>query len=185
MPSIVRTTSPQKLHVPASKKKFRTVLGFGQLSRNSSDTESPTTPTSTLGRNTFTRKSIDTARSYANRRKHKADRSNVTAISFFQQESEPTEPQIIDTPPPIVNLAANDMTVDGHHSQTSSRRPPVRMDAQDGPWSISVAETPLDARSYSLYIKSKFLPLISASFCLSGNQLNDIRLVVCCYACLE
>jgi len=29
------------------------------------------------------------------------------------------------------------------------------MDTQDGPWSVSVAETPYDARSYSLYIKSE------------------------------
>lgn len=42
-------------------------------------------------------------------------------------------------------------------SQVSSRRPPVRMDAQDGPWSVSVAETPHDVRSYSLYIKSTWL----------------------------
>jgi hypothetical protein len=42
-----------------------------------------------------------------------------------------------------------------------SRRPPVRMDAQDGPWSVSVAETPHDARSYSLYIKSEFTDLFA------------------------
>ncbi|KAJ7492025.1 kinase-like protein [Mycena latifolia] len=35
-----------------------------------------------------------------------------------------------------------------------NRRPPVRMNAQDGPWSVSVAETPDDPRSYSLYIKT-------------------------------
>ncbi|KAF5346145.1 hypothetical protein D9758_009983 [Tetrapyrgos nigripes] len=34
-----------------------------------------------------------------------------------------------------------------------SRRPPVRVD-QDGPWSVSVAESPHDPRSYSLYIKT-------------------------------
>ncbi|KAF8971807.1 hypothetical protein BDZ97DRAFT_1901477 [Flammula alnicola] len=37
---------------------------------------------------------------------------------------------------------------------TSSRRGPVRMDTQDGPWSVSVAETPYDSHSYSLYIKT-------------------------------
>ncbi|KAF8814461.1 hypothetical protein BYT27DRAFT_7250038 [Phlegmacium glaucopus] len=36
----------------------------------------------------------------------------------------------------------------------SSRRGPVRMDNQDGPWSVSVAETPYNAHSYSLYIKT-------------------------------
>ncbi|KIM47384.1 hypothetical protein M413DRAFT_22065 [Hebeloma cylindrosporum] len=37
---------------------------------------------------------------------------------------------------------------------SSSRRGPVRMDTQDGPWSVSVAETPYDSHSYSLYIKT-------------------------------
>lgn len=35
------------------------------------------------------------------------------------------------------------------------RRKPLRMDAQDGPWSISVAENPSDTKSYSIYIQSK------------------------------
>lgn len=38
---------------------------------------------------------------------------------------------------------------------TSLRRGAIRMD-QDGPWSVSVAETPYDAYSFSLYIKSEF-----------------------------
>ncbi|KAG2022568.1 AGC/NDR protein kinase [Coprinopsis cinerea AmutBmut pab1-1] len=36
----------------------------------------------------------------------------------------------------------------------ANRRQPVRLDGQDGPWSVSVAETPHDSRSYSLYIKT-------------------------------
>ncbi|EEB97974.1 hypothetical protein MPER_02603 [Moniliophthora perniciosa FA553] len=36
---------------------------------------------------------------------------------------------------------------------TAPRRHPVRVD-QDGPWSVSVAESPHDARSYSIYIKT-------------------------------
>jgi hypothetical protein len=40
-----------------------------------------------------------------------------------------------------------------------ARRAPLRMDAQDGPWSVSVAEHPhesrQDARAYTLYIKSE------------------------------
>ncbi|KAF8918121.1 hypothetical protein CPB85DRAFT_1214331 [Mucidula mucida] len=35
-----------------------------------------------------------------------------------------------------------------------NRRTPVRIDAEDGPWSVSVAESPHDTRSYSLYIKT-------------------------------
>ncbi|KAH6911129.1 AGC/AGC-unique protein kinase [Coprinopsis sp. MPI-PUGE-AT-0042] len=36
----------------------------------------------------------------------------------------------------------------------ANRRQPVRMDGQDGPWAVSVAESPHDSRSYSLYIKT-------------------------------
>ncbi|KAJ3784045.1 hypothetical protein GGU10DRAFT_359097 [Lentinula aff. detonsa] len=40
-----------------------------------------------------------------------------------------------------------------HMDTAPSRRGPVRID-QDGPWSVSVAESPHDSRSYSLYIKT-------------------------------
>ncbi|THH01216.1 hypothetical protein EW026_g1445 [Hermanssonia centrifuga] len=35
-----------------------------------------------------------------------------------------------------------------------SRRGPVRVEGQDGPWTISVAETPHDTSSYSLYVRT-------------------------------
>ncbi|THH18633.1 hypothetical protein EW146_g2400 [Bondarzewia mesenterica] len=35
-----------------------------------------------------------------------------------------------------------------------ARRPVLRMDAQDGPWTVSVAENPHDPASYSLYVKT-------------------------------
>ncbi|KAF6748376.1 AGC/AGC-unique protein kinase [Ephemerocybe angulata] len=35
-----------------------------------------------------------------------------------------------------------------------NRRPAMRLDNEDGLWAISVAETPYDARAYSLYIKT-------------------------------
>lgn len=47
------------------------------------------------------------------------------------------------------------------------RRPPVRIDAQEGPWSVSVAETPHDAHSYSIYIKSE-----SDFFCSTLSPLR-------------
>lgn len=54
------------------------------------------------------------------------------------------------------NIPTDPNTMDQANTQGSpNRRPPVRMNAQDGPWSVSVAETPDDARSYSLYIKSQ------------------------------
>jgi hypothetical protein len=45
----------------------------------------------------------------------------------------------------------------------TARRPPVRMNPRDGPWNVSVAETPGDYHSYSLYIKSEFLLVYRAT----------------------
>lgn len=38
--------------------------------------------------------------------------------------------------------------------QHPARRKPLRMDTQDGPWSVSVAENPHDTKTYSIYIQS-------------------------------
>ncbi|KAJ7082529.1 kinase-like protein [Mycena crocata] len=54
---------------------------------------------------------------------------------------------------------------------SNSRRPPVRMNAQDGPWSVSVAETPDDARSYSLYIKT---PTHNLTLTRTAQELVDL-----------
>jgi len=56
---------------------------------------------------------------------------------------------------------------------TSLRRGAIRMD-QDGPWSVSVAETPYDAHSFSLYIKSEsILPLSISSLPFICTGLSD------------
>lgn len=155
MQIIDHTTTPPTSYAPATKNRFRTALGFGSLSRESSDTNTQTTK-SDIHNLTFTRQSIDTARSYASRKKNRADRDSVANISFFQQDIQAPKTPISDNHPSIVDLTIDtSMTVENSLSQPSSRRPPVRMDAQDGPWSVSVAETPHDVHSYSLYIKSK------------------------------
>ncbi len=40
--------------------------------------------------------------------------------------------------------------------ERASRRKLARMEAQEGPWSVSVADTPYDKNSYSIYIKSEY-----------------------------
>lgn len=151
MPSIVRTTQSHK-----STQKFRTVLGVFK-------DQDHTPAAATLGRGS--RQSIDTPRSYTGRRKHRVDpsHSSVTEISFFQADrtTVPTDQ------PPVIDLASYDMDIP--RTQSAHRRPPVRMDAQDGPWSVSVAETPHDSRAYSLYIKSKHLSIYLLSFCDRGH----------------
>lgn len=164
MPSIERTITPQTSYAPASKNRFRTTFGFGTLSRESSDTDTQATKTDTRNL-TFTRQSIDTARSYASRRKNRTDRGSVANISFFQRDIQATENPISDNRPSVVDLTIKtNMTVDNILSQPSGRRPPVRMDAEDGPWSVSVAETPHDVHSYSLYIKSESITFNYFSF---------------------
>jgi hypothetical protein len=160
MPSIVRTISPQTSYTTHSKSRFKTVLGF---SRNSSDTDTQATRAE-IRNPAFTRQSIDTARSYASRRKTRTDRGSVANISFFR----PVDKTITGNQTSVVDLTLeldNNMTIDNTPSNTSGMRPPMRMDAQEGPWSISVAETPHDAQSYSLYIKSEsitFHPALSS-----------------------
>ncbi|KAJ7762342.1 kinase-like protein [Mycena maculata] len=53
----------------------------------------------------------------------------------------------------------------------TARRPPVRMNPQDGPWSVSVAETPDDPRSYSLYIKT---PTHNLTLTRTAAELVDL-----------
>jgi serum/glucocorticoid-regulated kinase 2 len=156
MPAVVRSDEPQLQDVTASKKKFKTVLGLGN----------PVFNDDTIGRghevgqprrpNYLTRRSTDAARSYnKKKRKQRHDRSGVTDTSFFEPDAIiiPSTAENNTPIPSVENMKPLDMN--------TSRRPPVRMDAQDGPWSVSVAETPHDARSYSLYIKSEFTDLFA------------------------
>lgn len=153
MPSVVRISEPQQQDVTTPRKKFKTVLGLSaSVFKDPDHTIGQLSPGIKAGPprrvHTLTRKSIDTARNYTQRRKRRADRSSVTDISFFEPDAIliPSASETSDPIPTIPNMKTVTNT---------SRRPPVRMDAQDGPWSVSVAETPHDARSYSLYIKSK------------------------------
>jgi hypothetical protein len=88
------------------------------------------------------------------------DRGSVADISLFRPIDNTTTPKQT----PIVDLTLDinkTMTVENTLSNPSGVRPPVRMDAQEGPWSISVAETPHDAHSYSLYIRSESITYYS------------------------
>lgn len=156
MTSILRPASPQKSNVISPKQKFRTVqtvFGFRPLySRDSSDTDAQATNP------TFSRNSIDTA-SYSAKRKSREGRLSVSNIAFFEQYSNTNKTSTSHKPSiPIVDLTGEDMKTLDAAFNNQARRAPVRMDNHDGPWSVSVAETPHDSSSYSLYIKSKSLP---------------------------
>lgn len=174
MPSIGSLNSPHKSHVPAPKKNLKTVFGIGVVFRDSSDTD--TQATETLGRSFLSaRKSIDTTRNYSFRRKKNgSDRFGVSNISFFERESTPTDQQ------PVIDLTIDDMkAIDTNIPHASTRRPPLRMDNEDGPWSVSVAESPYDPRSYSLYIKSESIsPYVSLFFYNMRSHTFPPRLII-------
>lgn len=158
MPSTERSTASQTPPVP-SKKKFRTVLGFGAVFKDAeTDATAEETPNfSSLGRNlAFARKSFDAATSLKTTRRHTPGSSSIADPSFFAPKAvDIAQTQSSTVNPPTSNMQAIEVT----DSRTSSRRQPVHVD-QDGPWSISVAETPHNAQTYSLYIKSELHSLL-------------------------
>ena len=146
----MHSASATHQHVHFSKKNFKTVLGFSALSfkdvkpirgRSSVDTYRTREPS--------TRASVDTSRTHQHNRKSRVERSSITDLTLFESRS--SSPHNEHAPH---NNSVRSMGLDTARSR-STRRPPVRIDTQEGPWSISVAETPHDARSYSIYIKSE------------------------------
>jgi serum/glucocorticoid-regulated kinase 2 len=179
MSSVVRTPSVKQRRY-SSRDKFRTALGLGTVFK---DPDVIVARSHSHSRGPHTRQSIDTPVSRSTRRKHRKDRSkDVRDVSFL-------DPANDDNPDPNLGIERResfvvvDSTVPMEAIPNQFRRPPVRMDAQDGPWSVSVAETPHDASSYSLYIKSELAFLITflsstslgAAQCHSGVMIVGAR----------
>jgi serum/glucocorticoid-regulated kinase 2 len=150
MSSVVRTPSAKQRRY-SSRDKFRTALGLGTVFK---DPDGLVSRSQSHSRGPHTRQSIDTPGSRSTRRKHRKDRSkNIRDLSFLDPADDNPDPNLgIERRDSFVVV---DNTIPMEVIPNQPRRPPVRMDAQDGPWSVSVAETPHDARSYSLYIKSE------------------------------
>ena len=153
MPAAVRPGEHYKSQhqdAPASSRQFKTVLNLG----SHKDTLQGTVASSghkTKRSNAFARQSFDTAkRSYNQKKRNRQDRSSVAETDFFEPDA------IVIASPDEHPIPTIENKMRAVNANGTFRRPPVRMDAQDGPWSVSVAETPHDARSYSLYIKSEF-----------------------------
>ncbi|OJA13142.1 hypothetical protein AZE42_03651 [Rhizopogon vesiculosus] len=131
-----------------SKKNFKSVLGFGSFNRSRSSVDSylPRQPS---------RISLDTTRSFQYKRKSRQERPSVTDVSSDSLSSpqhahqEHIQNHEHDSNNPVRSMKS----IDTAHTRPI-RRPPVRIDVQEGPWSVSVAETPHDAHSYSIYIKT-------------------------------
>jgi hypothetical protein len=89
-----------------------------------------------------------------------APSSSTTKRKKTASRSVPADDAFFEVPDPKTPIVAEDNNLKG---SLPSRRAPLRMDAQDGPWSISVADHPHDARSYTLYIKSKLFIIYCTS----------------------
>lgn len=149
MLGVLRSVAPQ--HQPLTdtpRVKFKTVLGLGAAHRDPATTPAPNTPAADSKlHHSFSRRSVDVRSSHSLKRIHRRGRSSVVNTSFFEPAA-PAQLEPRSTPKEMKNSAAP--------QSMPTRRLPRRVDNQDGPWTISVAETPHDACSYSLYIKSEF-----------------------------
>jgi serum/glucocorticoid-regulated kinase 2 len=167
MSSVARVSGP-KSHIPVPKHNIKSVLGFGAVSKSSG----PSNPYFSNAHNYPARKSVDNARSHKQGRRQRADRSSVSEASSTIDSA--------DTTPKLEKLDPIIAPMNFESSNVRPRRPPVRVDAQEGPWSVSVAETPHDASSYSLYIKSQSSLLVFSfqfpvtSFLPCGSPLRHI-----------
>ncbi|KAL5533766.1 hypothetical protein ACEPAG_226 [Sanghuangporus baumii] len=95
-------------------------------------------------------------------------RASVTDVSFFQQTPMPStlslKPTNSSVSTPESYQRTTVLTSPSRKSkmtraqemplERATRRKLVRIDAQEGPWSVSVAESPYDRSNYSIYIKT-------------------------------
>ncbi|KAH9058266.1 hypothetical protein EDB87DRAFT_1564166 [Lactarius vividus] len=135
---------PSPPSVPSSPKRRRTsraVLGLSNLllQRPSniqlcSDVALPTPPASTRSSSSSTRR----------RRKPRGESKSITTLSFFEPDS---TVHVENTPPSPL------MTATQERQTRPPRRQVLRVDAQDGPWTVSVAENHHPS-SYTLYVKT-------------------------------
>jgi len=156
MLGVLRSVAPQQspLNDPP-RVKFRTVLGLGAAHKNFESASRPA-PCATDGASHHPRRSADTVTSHSLKRNHRRDRSSTVVDPSFFAPVERSQSGSTSTNSEMKNSTAP-------QSMPTQRRP-IRVDNQDGPWTVSVAETPHYASSYSIYIKSEYLvPRVSCS----------------------
>lgn len=166
MASMHTLASEPELAVPlpsiTPKRRFKDVLGLGPSGVFSDSETQRQRVSSPRKQGTFKRRdrSADITRSLAGRRK--VERTSANDISFFDADT------TVEIKPEDVNHSAALEEIDSlqklhatrvaPHSTVHGRRP-IRIDAQSGPWTVSVMEAPRDAQAYSLYVKSE--PLLT------------------------
>lgn len=129
-------------------------------------------------------------------------RASVTEVSFFQQtppipQTAPIFPRTLQpasTNESLPKTTTIDLTSPDRKTkmtktldmtqERANRRKLVRIQTEEGPWSISVAESPYDRKCYSIYIKSASVSSCSLSFwsvvpCAGWNIGRILHFGVC------
>ncbi|KAI0789507.1 hypothetical protein C8Q75DRAFT_807136 [Abortiporus biennis] len=149
MLSVLRTAAPQQ-QSPDPKAKFKSVLGLGSSPGVSKDTDSNSVHRSSAqlahlqSERSFSRRSVDTITDLQFKKKKRTERPTTPDIAFFEHD-------VVTVTKPV-HVTEDDMR--NVNPVTPQRRMPFRVDGQDGPWAISVAESPHDSTSYSVYVKN-------------------------------
>jgi hypothetical protein len=145
---------------PSKKTGPRTVLGISNIlfhrPDNSPLRSQPALPKPPVA----ARRSLSTRR----RRNPRADTQNINTLSFLEFDS---TIHVENTPP---SPSISSMTASQERQARPARRQVLRVDAQDGPWTVSVAENHHRPSSFTLYVKSECTftkELSGVFFCLS------------------
>ena len=141
--------SPQPLP-DSPRAKFAAVLGLGNTRKD--HIQKTPCAQDDGAQHSFTRRSVDIVTTHSAKRSHRTPASSPT-LSFFDSRSL-AHPNPASTPATPSNMPGRNIVP----SQATSGR---RMRVEDGPWTISAAETPHDHTSFSLYIRSEYTLLSS------------------------
>lgn len=161
MLSVLPTAPPHD----SPRVKFATALGFASARKEPvTAAAGPSRPTDDGAYLSFTRRSVDIVTGYSAKRRQRRERSSVTDSSLFDPDPQAhTATPATSSAMPGKNISSPVISVRRLHR------------VEEGPWTISVAETPHDPSSYSLYIKSECGSCLSTlhEVCVVMSQLAE------------
>ena len=130
---------------PPKKTGPRTVLGISNILFQRSDNSQVRSNPALAKPPLPARRSLSTRR----RRNPRAEIQNINTLSFLEVDS---TVHVENTSP---SPSISPMTATQERQPRPARRQVLRVDAQDGPWTVSVAENHHRPSSYTLYVKSE------------------------------
>ncbi len=133
---------------PSKKTAPRTVLSISNILFQRSDNSPVRSHPAVTKPPVAARRSLSTRR----RRNPRTETQNINTLSFLEFDSTIHVENTPPSPPIAVMTAAQE------RQPRPARRQVLRVDAQDGPWTVSVAENPHRPHrpsSYTLYVKSE------------------------------